>query len=153
LYTDIPRKATGDPASSGARKSSSSSIEGEDDFLAVVAPEMPEDVVGQPDGFVNKIKRWCSWLYYYIAISVDKVIELLNDISKHYREIADQLKRERKEKRIEKLRRAKFGYAVARVRPGEASDPEADNKVLVSFERDFHCHVIWRASTNVNLMN
>ena len=110
------------------RKSSSSSIEGEDDFLAVVAPEMPEDN-DQPEGFVSKIKRWCSWLYYYIAITVDKVIELLNDISRDYREIADQLKRERKEKRIEKLRRAKFGYASARVRLGEASDPEADTKV------------------------
>lgn len=142
LCTDKPTKATRDPASSGARKGSSSSIEGEDDFLAVVAPEMPEDVVGQPDGFVTKIKRWCSWLYYYIAISVDKVIELLNDISKDYREIADQLKRERKEKRIEKLRRAKFGYAASRFRLGEASDPEADNKVRVSFDWDFHCRVI-----------
>lgn len=142
MCTDRPSKATGDAVSSGARKGSSSSIEGEDDFLAVVAPEIPEDVVGQPDGFVSKIKRWCSWLYYYIAISVDKVIELLNEISKDYREIADQLKRERKEKRIEKLRRAKFGYAAARVHLGEASDPEADNKVLVSFERDFQCRVI-----------
>lgn len=111
---------------------------------------MPEDVVGQSDGFVNKIKRWCSWLYYYIAISVDKVIELLNDISKDYREIADQLKRERKEKRIEKLRRAKFGYAIGRVRLGDASDPEADSKVLVRFKRDFQCRVMYRASTNVN---
>lgn len=107
---------------------SSSSAEGEEDFLAVIAPEMPEDD-GQPEGFVNRIKRWCSWLYYYIAITVDKVIDLLNDISKDYREIADQLKKERKEKRIEKLRRAKFGYAGARGRPGEASDPEADSKV------------------------
>lgn len=107
---------------------SSSSAEGEEDFLAVIAPEMPEDD-GQPEGFVNWIKRWCSWLYYYIAITVDKVIDLLNDISKDYREIADQLKKERKEKRIEKLRRAKFGYAGARGRPGEASDPEADSKV------------------------
>ena len=145
MFTDRPIKGTGEAASSGARKSSSSSIEGEDDFLAVVAPEMPEDAFGQPDGFVNKIKRWCSWLYYYIAISVDKVIELLNEISKDYREIADQLKRERKEKRIEKLRRAKFGYAVARARLGEASDPEADSKVLVSFERDFHCRAILHA--------
>ena len=111
---------------------------------------MPEDVEGQPDGFVDKIKRWCSWLYYYIAISVDKCIELLNEISKDYREIADQLKREQREKRIEKLRRAKFGYAAARVRFGEASDPEADNKVLVSFERGFHCCIIYRALTNVN---
>ena len=91
---------------------------------------MPEDD-GQPEGFVNKIKRWCSWLYYYIAITVDKVIDLLNDISKDYREIADQLKKERKEKRIEKLRRAKFGYGGARLRLGESSDPEADTKVRV----------------------
>ncbi|KAL9975258.1 hypothetical protein ACROYT_G012400 [Oculina patagonica] len=126
-----PTEATGAAASSSARKSSSSSIEDEDDFLAVVAPEMPEDD-DQPEGFVNKIKRWCSWLYYYIAITVDKVIDLLNDISKDYREIADQLKKEQKEKRIEKLRRAKFGYGSARVRLGEASDPEADTKSMTS---------------------
>ena len=93
---------------------------------------MPEDD-DQAEGFVNKIKRWCSWLYYYIAISVDKVIDLLNDISKDYREIADQLKKERKEKRIEKLRRAKFGYGIARIRLGEASDPEADTKVYLAY--------------------
>ena len=130
MYTDRPTEATGGAAASGARKSSSSSIEDEDDFLAVVAPEMPADD-GQPEGFINKMKRWCSWLYYYIAISVDKVIDVLNDISKDYREIADQLKRERKEKRIDKLRRAKFGYGGVRGRHGEASDPEADTKVRV----------------------
>ena len=128
LCTEEPTEATGGAASSGARKSSSSSVEEEDDFLALVAPEMPENDE-QAEGFVNKIKRWCSWLYYYIAISVDKVIDLLNDISKDYREIADQLKKERKEKRIEKLRRAKFGYGIARIRLGEASDPDADTKV------------------------
>ena len=88
---------------------------------------MPEDEE-QSDGFVNKIKKWCSWLYYYIAITVDKVINLLNDISKDYRDIADQLKKERKEKTIEKLRR-KFGYPSARVRLEE--DSEADTKVCV----------------------
>lgn len=98
--------------------------------MTVIAPEIPRED-GQPEGFVDKLKRWCSWLYYYIAISVDKVIDLLNDISKDYREIADQLKKERKEKRIEKLRRAKFGYAGARPRLGDASDPEADTKVRV----------------------
>lgn len=42
-------------------------------------------------------------------MAVDKVIDVLNDISKDYRETADQLKKERKEKRKEKLRRARFG--------------------------------------------
>ena len=141
LITGRPGEATGSAAS--GRKSSSSSIENEDDFVAVVVPERRDDD-GQPEGFVNKIKRWCSWLYYYIAISVDKVIELLNDISKDYREIADQLKKERKEKRIEKLRRAKLGYGNARIRLGEASDPEADTKVRVRlrcffFRFNFYC--------------
>ena len=125
LFTGKSKEATGAAASSRARTTSSSSAEGEDDFLAVTAPEMPEDN-GQSDGFVNKIKKWCSWLYYYVAITVDKVINLLNDISKDYREIADQLKKERKEKRVERLRR-KFGYAGARSRLEE--DPEADTKV------------------------
>lgn len=122
------KEATGAAASSRARTTSSSSAEGEDDFLAVTAPEMPEDN-GQSDGFVNKIKKWCSWLYYYVAITVDKVINLLNDISRDYREIADQLKKERKEKRVERLRR-KFGYAGARSRLEE--DPEADTKSMTS---------------------
>ena len=115
--------------SSGTRKSSSSSAEGEDnDFLTVNVPEVtPND--NQPDGVLSKIKKWCSWIYYYLAISFDKVIDLLNDISNDYREIADQLKKERKEKRLEKLRRGKLGFGSARFRLGEASDPESDNKV------------------------
>lgn len=121
VFTGKPAEATGAAASSGD----------EDDFLNVIAPELPDDE-GQNDGFVNKIKKWCSWLYYYIAIAVDKVINLLNDISKDYREIADQLKKERKEKRIEKLRRAKFGYTSARLRHEDVSDPDADAKVCVS---------------------
>ena len=128
LYVAKPTETTGGATSSSGREIASSSADEDDDFLNVIAPELPEDD-GEPEGFVDKIKRWCSWLYYYIAISVDKVIDLLNDISKDYREIADQLKKERKEKRIEKLRRAKFGYAGARLRLGEASDPEADTKV------------------------
>lgn len=133
LCTGEPTETTGGATLSSAREIASSSADEDDDFMNVIAPELPEDD-GEPKGFVDKIKRWCSWLYYYIAISVDKVIDLLNDISKDYREIADQLKKERKEKRIEKLRRAKFGYAAARLRLGEASDPEADTKV--------QCHVI-----------
>ena len=121
VFTGKPAEATGAAASS----------EDEDDFLNVIAPELPDDE-GQNDGFVNKIKKWCSWLYYYIAIAVDKVINLLNDISKDYREIADQLKKERKEKRIEKLRRAKFGYTSARLRLEDVSDPDADAKVCVT---------------------
>ena len=121
MFTGKPTEATGTAASS----------EDEDAFLNVVAPEMPDDE-GQNDGIVNKIKKWCSWLYYYIAIAVDKVINLLNDISKDYREIAHQLKRERKEKRIEKLRRAKFGYTSARLRLEDASDPDANAKVCVT---------------------
>ena len=121
MFTGKPTEATGAAASS----------EDEDDFLTVIAPEMPDDE-GQNDGIVNKIKKWCSWLYYYIAIAVDKVINLLNDISKDYREIADQLKRERKAKRIEKLRRAKFGYTSGRLRLEDASDPDADAKVCVT---------------------
>ena len=122
IYTGKAAEATGAAASSGEDE--------EEDFLAVIAPEIPREDE-QPEGFVDKLKRWCSWLYYYIAISVDKVIDLLNDISKDYREIADQLKKERKEKRIEKLRRARFGYVGARPRLGDASDPEADTKVRV----------------------
>ena len=126
VFTGKPAEATGAAASS----------EDEDDFLNVIAPELPDD--GQNDGFVNKIKKWCSWLYYYIAIAVDKVINLLNDISKDYREIADQLKIERKEKRIEKLRRAKFGYTSARHRLEDVSDPDADAKVCVTIILQYH---------------
>ena len=120
LFIGKATEPTGGAASSGDDE--------DDDFLEVIAPELPADD-GNPEGVEVKIKRWCSWVYYYIAISVDKVIDLLNDISKDYREIADQLKKERREKRIEKLRRAKFGYSGARQRLGDASDPEMDTKV------------------------
>ena len=133
--SEVPVEATGGAA--WGRKSSSSSIGNEDEFVEVFVPEASSDD-GQADGFVNKIKKWWSWLYYYIAISVDKVIDLLNDISKDYREIAGQLKREQKEKRHEKLRRAKLGYGSARIRFGEASDPEADTKVRVRILFSFH---------------
>lgn len=122
---------TGDKGKPAEATGAAASSEDEDDFLNVIAPELPDDE-GQNDGFVNKIKKWCSWLYYYIAIAVDKVINLLNDISKDYREIADQLKKERKEKRIEKLRRAKFGYTSARLRHEDVSDPDADAKSMTS---------------------
>lgn len=104
---------------------------GEEDFLEVIGPEVPAEG-GEPEGFGEKIKRWCSWVYYYVAMSLDRVIDVLNEISKDYREIADQLKKERKEKRIEKLRRAKFGYWGPRARAGESSDPEMETKVLYS---------------------
>ena len=47
-------------------------------------------------------------------MAVDKVIEILNGISKDYREITEQLRKERKEKRKEKIRRWKLGYTGVR---------------------------------------
>lgn len=140
--TPTPSETSGQPKESKENKrkgkateptggAASSGDDEDDDFLEVIAPELPADD-GHPEGVEVKIKRWCSWVYYYIAISVDKVIDLLNDISKDYREIADQLKKERREKRIEKLRRAKFGYSGARQRLGDASDPEMDTKSMTS---------------------
>ena len=133
--SEVPGEASGGAAS--GRKSSSSSIDNEDEFVEVCVPEARGDD-GQQDGFVYKITKWWSWLYYYIAIAVDKVIDLLNDISKDYREIAGQLKREQKEKRFEKLRLAKLGYGSVRIRFGEASDPEADTKVRVRILFSLH---------------
>ncbi|XP_074617953.1 piezo-type mechanosensitive ion channel component 1-like isoform X1 [Acropora palmata] len=125
---DPEHKATVTEATEGA---ATSGDDGEEDFLEVVGPEVPSES-GKPEGFVEKIKRWCSWVYYYIAVSLDRVIDLLNEVSKDYREIADQLKKERKEKRIEKLRRAKFGYWGSRARGEESSDPEMETKSMMS---------------------
>ena len=127
-YRIVLCAATVTEATEGA---ATSGDDGEEDFLEVVGPEVPSES-GKPEGFVEKIKRWCSWVYYYIAVSLDRVIDLLNEVSKDYREIADQLKKERKEKRIEKLRRAKFGYWGSRARGEESSDPEMETKVLYS---------------------
>ncbi|XP_015749151.1 PREDICTED: piezo-type mechanosensitive ion channel component 1-like [Acropora digitifera] len=130
---DPEHKATVTEATEGAATSgaATSGDDGEEDFLEVVGPEVPSES-GKPEGFVEKIKRWCSWVYYYIAVSLDRVIDLLNEVSKDYREIADQLKKERKEKRIEKLRRAKFGHWGSRARGEESSDPEMETKSMMS---------------------
>ncbi|XP_031574449.1 piezo-type mechanosensitive ion channel component 2-like [Actinia tenebrosa] len=99
---------SGRPVSRTGRESigSTSSIA---DYVNVPTPE-PSPAVVEPEGLVNKVKRWLSWIYYYIAMVVDSVIKVLREISKNYRSIADQLKKERKEKRIEKLRRSRLSH-------------------------------------------
>ena len=98
-----------EPAGEGRRDSASS---GEGDYVSVRAPEEMDDT--QDSRFSTTIKKWFSWIYYYFAMIVDKVIEILNDISKDYREIADQLKKEKKEKRREMIRRARAGAGSTR---------------------------------------
>ena len=65
-------------------------------------------------GFITKVKSYCSWIYYYFAMIMDKIIDILNGISKDYREITEQLRKERKEKRQEKIRKWRLGYTAVR---------------------------------------
>ena len=119
-----------DQAVAGPSRSGRESVESStSDFVTVPTPE-PSAAIVEPEGAVNKVKRWLSWIYYYIAMCVDSVIKVLREISKNYRLIADQLKKERKEKRLEKLRRARHSHIFPKSRYTETSDSDvADSKV------------------------
>jgi hypothetical protein len=130
LGAEAGPSTSGRPASRTGRESAGS-ISSSSEFVTVPTPE-PSTAIVEPEGLVNKVKRWLSWIYYYIAMVVDNVIKVLREISKDYRSIADKLKRERKEKRIDKLRRSRQSHLYPKAPHTDTSGESDPNESKVS---------------------